>query len=77
VTTTTQTLLDRRLLVVRSGSAGVGAWQTETRNVLNDYTKLFGSAPGHVRAVGIESHSEDANHTSEALFGSLSFTSAR
>jgi hypothetical protein len=77
VTTTKQTLLDRRLLVVRSGSAGVGAWHTETRNVLADYKKLFGSPPGKVRAVGIESHSEDANHKSEALFGALSFTEAQ
>jgi len=77
VTTNTHTLLDRRLLVVRSGSAGVGAWQTEMRNVLDDYKKLLGSAPGHVRAVGIESHSEDAHHTSEALFGALSFTTAQ
>jgi Protein of unknown function (DUF3047) len=77
VITNTHTLLDRRLLVVRSGSAGVGAWQTETRNVLADYEKLFGAAPGHVRAVGIESHSEDANHKSEALFGALAFTSTQ
>jgi hypothetical protein len=52
-------------------------WKSATRNVLVDYTKLFESKPGNVRAVGIESHSEDANHKSETLFGALSFTRAQ
>jgi Protein of unknown function (DUF3047) len=76
-TVTKSTLLDRRLVVVRSGSAGVGAWHTETRNVLDDYSKLFGSRPGDVRGIGLESHSEDASHKSEALFGALSFIEKR
>jgi hypothetical protein len=77
VTANKHTLLDRRLLVVRSGSAGVGVWHTETRDVFADYSKLFGSKPGNVRAIGIESHSEDASHKSEALIGALFFPSAR
>jgi hypothetical protein len=77
VTANKQTLLDRRLVVVRSGSAGVGVWHTETRNVLADYSKLFGSKPGNVRAIGVESHSEDASHKSEALIGGIVFTTAR
>jgi hypothetical protein len=76
-TVTKSTMLDRRLIVVRSGSAGVGAWQSETRNVLDDYAKLFGSRPGDVRAIGLESHSEDANHKSEVLIGALVFTAPR
>jgi hypothetical protein len=77
VTANKQTLLDRRLVVVRSGSAGVGVWHTETRNVFADYSKLFGSKPGNVRAIGVESHSEDASHKSEALIGGIVFTTAR
>jgi hypothetical protein len=70
-------MLDRRLVVVRSGSAGVGAWQSETRNVLEDYSKLFGSRPGNIRGIGLESHSEDANHKSEVLIGALVFAAPR
>lgn len=77
VTAKKHPLLDRRLLVVRSGSAGVGVWHTETRNVFVDYSQLFGSRPGNVRAIGIESHSEDASHKSEALIGALFVTGAR
>jgi DUF3047 family protein len=68
---TKQTMLDRWLVVVRSGSADVGRWVRETRNVERDYTRLFGGAPPAPMAVGVESHSEDAAHASEVYIGPI------
>jgi hypothetical protein len=68
---TKQTMLDRWLVVVRSGSADVGRWVRETRNVERDYTRLFGGALPAPMAVGVESHSEDAAHASEVYIGPI------
>jgi hypothetical protein len=68
---TKQTMLDRWLIVVRSGPADVGRWLRETRNVEDDFTRLFGGAPPSPMAVGVESHSEDAAHASEVYIGPI------
>jgi hypothetical protein len=68
---TKQTMLDRWLVVVRSGAADVGRWVRESRNVAADYARLFGGAPPAPMAIGIESHSEDAAHASEVYVGAI------
>ena len=37
--------IDRRPIVVRSGSEAVGVWHQETRDVLTEYERLFGGQP--------------------------------
>ncbi|HEV8584209.1 MAG TPA: DUF3047 domain-containing protein [Methylomirabilota bacterium] len=69
---TRQMVLDRWLVVVRSGAADAGKWVRETRNVERDFTRLFGAAPSGLLGVGIESHSEDAAHASEVFVGAIS-----
>jgi hypothetical protein len=64
---------ERWLIVVRSGSDGLGQWHGESRNIAQDYARLFGRKTPDLLAVGVESHSEDANHESEAMFGRLRF----
>ena len=68
---TKQTMLDRWLIVVRSGPADVGRWLRETRDVERDFTRLFGGAPPAPMALGVESHSEDAAHASEVYIGPI------
>ena len=68
---TKQTMLDRWLIVARSGAADVGRWVRESRNVATDYTRLFGDAPPAPMAIGVESHSEDAAHASEVYVGAI------
>jgi Protein of unknown function (DUF3047) len=68
---TKQTMLDRWLVVVRSGAGDVGQWVRESRNVAADYARLFGGAPPPPMAVGVESHSEDAAHVSEVYVGAI------
>jgi len=61
-------------VVVRSGSADLGKWLTESRNVLEDYQKIYGEAPGEeVGAVSISIDSNDTRSTAESYFGELLF----
>ncbi len=61
-------------VVVRSGAADLGKWVTETRNVLEDYKKIYGEAPGEdVGAVSISIDSNDTHSTAESYFGEILF----
>jgi len=61
-------------VVVRSGTADLGQWLTESRNVLEDYKKIYGEAPGEeVGAVSISIDSNDTRSTSESYFGEILF----
>jgi hypothetical protein len=61
-------------VVVRSGPADLGKWLTESRNVLEDYQKIYGEAPGEeVGAVSISIDSNDTRSSAEAFFGEILF----
>ncbi|HEU4369611.1 MAG TPA: DUF3047 domain-containing protein [Methylomirabilota bacterium] len=66
-------LFQRVLIVVRSGTRGLGRWSRERRNVHADYRRLFGEAPRPVKLVGVESHSNDTNTRTRMLFRTLRF----
>lgn len=66
-------LFQRVLIVVRSGSRGVGQWSRERRNVYDDYRRLFDEEPRPIKLVGVESHSNDTNTSTSMLFGTLRF----
>jgi DUF3047 family protein len=65
--------VDRVLVVVRSGSARLGQWHHEERDVRADYQRIFGEEPRQVKLVSVESHSDDVESESEALFGGIRF----
>jgi hypothetical protein len=61
-------------VVVRSGPGDLGKWQTESRNVLEDYQKIYGEAPGEeVGAVSISIDSNDTRSSAESYFGEILF----
>ena len=61
-------------LVVRSGDADLGKWLTETRNVLNDFKRIYGEDPGEsVGAVAISINSQNTNARAESYFGEILF----
>ena len=64
---------ERALVVVQSGSRGVGAWHRETRNVYQDYRDIFGDEPAPLALVTLESHSDDVASESAVLFGRVRF----
>jgi hypothetical protein len=61
-------------VVVRSGPAEMGKWVTESRNVLEDYKKIYGEAPGEdVGALSISIDSNDTHSSAESYFGEILF----
>jgi hypothetical protein len=61
-------------VVVRSGPADLGKWLTESRNVLEDYKKIYGEPPGEdVGAISIAIDSNDTSSTAESHFAEILF----
>jgi hypothetical protein len=61
-------------VVVRSGPADLGKWLTESRNVLEDYRKIYGEAPGEeVGAISIAIDSNDTSSSAESYVGEILF----
>ena len=60
-------------VVVRSGSKDLNRWITETRNVYEDYKRIYGEEPGELRAVSIAIDSNDTNSSAESYMGAILF----
>lgn len=60
-------------VVVRSGTADLGKWVTEHRNLVEDFTKIYGEAPENPGGVSISIDSNDTNSTSESMMGAIGF----
>jgi hypothetical protein len=61
-------------VVIRSGTAELGTWLTERRNVAEDFRKIYHEDPDSPAAVSIAIDSNDTNSTAEAFIGSILFT---
>jgi len=60
-------------VVMRSGTAGLGKWITERRNVVEDYKKIYGGQPDSPGFVSIAIDSDDTTSFAESVFGSILF----
>ena len=61
-------------VVVRSGGAEMGRWLTETRNVYDDFKRIYGEAPTDpVGAVSVAIDSNDTRSSAESYVGAISF----
>src|SRR5574337_663624 len=57
-------------VVLRSGPADVGKWITETRNVLEDFKKIYGQEPGELaEGVSVAVDSNDTHDRAECFVG--------
>ncbi len=62
-----------KVVVVRSGPAGMGKWITETRNVYEDYMKLFGDEPPPVSGMRLQINSQHTGTSAESYFADVAF----
>ncbi len=62
-----------KVVVVRSGSAGTGKWITESRNVYEDYKKLFGEEPPPVKGMRLQINSQHTGTSAESYFADVAF----
>ncbi len=60
-------------VVVRSGDQDLGKWVTETRNVVEDYEKLFRSKPKNVEGIRIQINSQHTKSEAESYWRSVRF----
>jgi hypothetical protein len=61
-------------IVVRSGPADLGKWLTESRNVVEDFKKVYGEAPTEeVGGISILIDSNDTRSDAESYFGEILF----
>lgn len=61
-------------VVMRSGDADIGKWVTETRNVCEDYKKIYGEEPEEkVEALSIGIDSDDTRSRAEGYVGEILF----
>jgi len=62
-----------KAVVLRSGSAELGTWITESRNVYEDYKKLFGKEPPLVTGVRLQINSQHTGTSAESFFADVAF----
>jgi hypothetical protein len=62
-----------KVVVVRSGPAEMGKWITESRNVYEDYKKLYGSEPPMVNGVRLQINSQHTKTAAESYFADVVF----
>ena len=60
-------------IVVRSGASELGKWFTERRNLVEDFTRVYGEAPENPAALSVATDSNDTNSTSDAFVGRIEF----
>ena len=61
-------------VVLRSGPLNLGKWLTESRNVYDDYRRIYGEEPGEpAKAVTIAIDSDDTKSSAEGYIGEIIF----
>lgn len=58
-----------RMLVVRSGSEGLGRWQDIERDVRADFEHAFGEPPVTLTGIGLMTDANNTRQTAQAWFG--------
>ena len=73
------TLPFRRVLclVMQSGPQALGNWITERRNLVEDYTRLFGEAPKAMRGLRIQINSQHTRSHAESYWKSIVLTNTQ
>jgi hypothetical protein len=62
-----------KMVVVRSGAQGLGAWKEEERNIYEDYKKAFGGEPPMINGVAIMSDTDNTKESAVAYYGDIEF----
>ena len=65
-----------QMMVVESGEARSGRWLAFTRNVAEDYRRIYAEAPGRIRGIGIMTDSDNTGEKTSAYYGDIRFSAA-
>lgn len=53
------------------GAKNIGQWQQEQVNVVSDFLRVFGHAPGPLKYIALFNDNDQTNETTSALFGPI------
>lgn len=60
-----------KMLVVASGMDGLGSWQKVRRNLVEDYRRAFGTAPGAVLGVGVMTDTDNTDGKASGQYAEI------
>lgn len=60
-------------VVVRSGTKDLNRWITESRNVYEDYKRIYDEEPGDLDVVSVAIDSDDTHSSAESYMGTILF----
>ncbi len=60
-----------KLIVVASGAERLGVWNSYSRNLLMDYKRAFGEAPGKITTVGLMTDTNATETNAVAYYGDI------
>lgn len=63
------------MISVQSGKAETGKWIVETRNVYEDYRRVFGKEPPKAGAIAIMTDTDNTGESASAGYGSIAICS--
>lgn len=62
-----------QMFVLQSGAAAVGRWQSESRNIVDDYRAAFGESPPRISGVAVMTDTDNTGEFARAWFGDIVF----
>ena len=62
-----------QMVVASSGAAGVGSWQTLSRNAVDDFRRAFGEEPGRLTGVAVLTDTDNTGEKAEGWYGDIVF----
>jgi hypothetical protein len=66
-----------RMLALSAGDKDIGKWQTFTRNLVEDYKRVFKEEPGNVTSIELLTDTDNTSGDAEAFYGDISVGPAR
>ena len=66
-----------KMVVVQSGTDGLGQWHDVRRNLRDDYRRAFGAAPGPVVAIAAMTDTDNTGEQATGLYASFAFECPR
>ena len=66
-----------RMLALSADDKGIGKWQSFTRNLVEDYKRVFKEEPGNVTSIELLTDTDNTVGDAEAFYGDISVGPAR
>jgi len=64
------------MVVVESGMSRSGRWLTFSRNVAEDYRRIYGEKAGRIRSIGIMTDTDNTGEKTSAYYGDIRFSAS-